>query len=76
MTDRDRAAVLTLLLLAACTSPEDRLRACLDEGKALSTCEAEEAELRRRLILDPFGPNWAPREAPPILFGHVRSRPS
>jgi hypothetical protein len=29
-----RAAVLALLLLAACTSPEGRLQACVDEGKA------------------------------------------
>jgi hypothetical protein len=71
-----RAAVLSLLLLAACTSPEGRLQACLEEGKSPSMCEAEEAELRWRLIQDPFGPNWAPREAPPFLFRHVRSRPS
>jgi hypothetical protein len=68
-----RPAVLALLF-AACTSPEDRLQACLEEGKAPSTCEAEETELRRRLILDPFGPNWAPREATPFLFRHVQGR--
>jgi hypothetical protein len=71
-----RAAVLALLLLASCTSPEGRLQACLEEGKAPSTCEAEEAELRRRLILDPFAPNVAPRQATPFLFRQVRSRPS